>query len=148
MNEIYPRPRNRLMSEINVVPYIDVMLVLLVIFMTTAPLLVQGVSVDLPDANAEPMDKRDLDDPLVVSMRADGATFLNIGIAAEGEGERLLPETLAEQVRKVMAARPDAPVLLRADTRLEYGQVIRLMARLQGAGAASVGLITEPEALR
>jgi len=144
VNEIYVRPRRRLVSEINVVPYIDVMLVLLVIFMTTAPLLLQGVEVDLPDASAAPVDKRDLEDPLIVSMRADGAVYLNIGLGGEDEGEQLFPDTLAEQVRKVLAARPDAPLLLRADASLDYGRVIGLMARLQAAGAKSVGLITEP----
>ncbi len=144
MNEIYARTRRRLMSDINVVPYIDVMLVLLVIFMTTAPLLMQGVDVNLPDASAEPVDRRDLADPVVISMRADGAVFLNIGLGTAEDSEQLFPDTLAEQVRKILAARPEAPVLLRADARLDYGQVIALMARLQQAGAKSVGLITEP----
>ena len=149
MSEFRVQRKRRPMSEINVVPYIDVMLVLLVIFMTTAPLLVQGVDVDLPDATSDPLEQQDLDDPLVVTMTADGSVYLNIGLAPQGEedkGERLFPETLAEQVRKVIAARPDAPLLLRADEALEYGQVINLMGRLQRAGTKSVGLITEPEA--
>ncbi|MAT84198.1 MAG: protein TolR [Gammaproteobacteria bacterium] len=136
--------RRRPMSEINVVPYIDVMLVLLVIFMATAPLLTQGVVVDLPDAPSEPVES-DQEDPLVVSVRSDGAIFVNLGIQnADDEGTRVTIYSLEDQAGKILNARPDVPVFVKADHQLDYGTVIRVMTALQKAGAGSVGLITEP----
>ena len=134
-------------SEINVVPYIDVMLVLLVIFMATAPLLTQGVQVDLPNAPSEPIDD-DEEDPLVISIRADGAIFVNLGIQnADGEGTRVTIYSLADQAERILRARPDVPVYIKADKTLDYGQVITVMTVLQKAGAESVGLITDPPEL-
>ena len=136
--------RRKPMSEINVVPYIDVMLVLLVIFMATAPLLTQGVVVDLPEAPSEPIDNSD-DDPLVVSMRPDGAIFMNLGLQdADDEGTRVTVFSLEEQAGKILRARSDVPVYIKADHSLDYGQVVQLMTVLQKAGAESVGLITDP----
>ncbi len=136
--------RRRPMSEINVVPYIDVMLVLLVIFMVTAPILTQGVLVDLPKAPSEPIAENQ-DDPLVVSMRADGALFMNIGIRRnDTQGTRVTIFSLEEQAGKIIRARPDIVVYIRADHALDYGQVVALMTALQRAGATRVGLITEP----
>ena len=140
--------RRRPMSEINVVPYIDVMLVLLVIFMATAPILMQGVEVDLPQADAEPMPTED-DDPLVISMNGDGQIFLNIGMRRETDkGRRVTIFSLAEEAGKVIRARPDVPVYVRADADLPYGDVIDVMTVLQEAGAVSVGLVTDPADLR
>ena len=131
-------------SEINVVPYIDVMLVLLVIFMATAPLLTQGVLVELPKAPSEPITDTE-DDPLVVSVRADGAIFVNLGIQnADDEGTRVTLYSLEDQVAKIMRARPDVPVYVKADHKLDYGRVVNVMTVLQKAGAESVGLITDP----
>ena len=136
--------RRKPMSEINVVPYIDVMLVLLVIFMATAPLLTQGVVVDLPDAPSEPVENAQ-DDPLVISVRADGAIFVNLGMqSAEDEGTRVTIYSLQDQAGKILGARPDVPVYVKADHQLDYGTVVRVMTVLQNAGAGSVGLITEP----
>ena len=136
--------RRRPMSEINVVPYIDVMLVLLVIFMATAPLLTQGVLVDLPKAPSEPITDA-ADDPLVVSIRQDGAIFVNLGLArAEDEGTRVTLYSLEDQSAKVLRARPDIAVYVKADHRLDYGLVVRVMSVLQKAGATGVGLITDP----
>jgi len=135
------------MAEINVVPYIDVMLVLLVIFMATAPLLTQGVVVDLPEAPSEPIDDQN-EDPLVVSMRADGAIFMNLGIQdAEDEGTRVTVFSLEEQAGKILRARSDVPVYIKADHQLDYGEVVGVMTVLQKAGAESVGLITDPPQL-
>ena len=132
------------MSEINVVPYIDVMLVLLVIFMATAPLLTQGVQVELPKAPSEPI-KEAQEDPLVISMRADGAIFLNLGMSKpEDEGTRVTVYSLEEQAGKVLRARPEVPVYVKADHTLDYGKVVGVMTVLQKAGAESVGLITDP----
>ncbi len=139
--------RRKPMSEINVVPYIDVMLVLLVIFMATAPLLTQGVVVDLPQAPSEPIDDAE-DDPLVVSMRADGAIFMNLGIQdADDEGTRVTVFSLEEQAGKILRSRTDAPVYIKADHKLDYGAVVGVMTVLQKAGAKSVGLITDPPTL-
>ncbi len=136
--------RRKPMSEINVVPYIDVMLVLLVIFMVTAPILTQGVQVDLPKAPSEPVSEHQ-EDPFVVTMRQDGALFVNLGVRkATDTGTRVTIFSLEEQAAKILSARPDAPVYVRADHRLDYGQVVRVMTVLQKAGAKSVGLITDP----
>ncbi len=135
------------MSEINVVPYVDVTFVLLVIFMATAPLLTQGVQVDLPNAPSQPIADNQ-DDPLVISMRADGAIFVNLGIQnADDEGTRVTIYSLADQAEKILSSRPDVPVYVKADKTLEYGQVITIMTVLQKAGAESVGLITDPPEL-
>jgi len=136
--------RRKPMSEINVVPYIDVMLVLLVIFMATAPLLTQGVQVDLPNAPSEPISETE-SDPLVISMRADGALFVNLGIQnADDEDTRVTIYSLSDQAGKILRARPEVPVYVKADQTLEYGEVVRVMTVLQQAGAQSVGLITDP----
>ncbi len=139
--------RRKPMSEINVVPYIDVMLVLLVIFMATAPLLTQGVVVDLPQAPSEPIEDTE-SDPLVVSMRADGAIFMNLGMQdADDEGTRVTVFSLEEQAGKIIRARSDVPVYIKADHALDYGEVVKVMTVLQNAGAESVGLITDPPTL-
>ncbi len=138
---VYRTARRKPMSEINVVPYIDVMLVLLVIFMVTAPLFTQGVEVALPKVDSEPVDQAQLEDPLIVSMKADGAIYVNLG--ASEEGSRVTIDALEHQAGKVIAARSDVAVFLRADHRLDYGRVVEVMTALQRAGAMSVGLITE-----
>lgn len=136
--------RRRSISEINVVPYIDVMLVLLVIFMATAPLFTQGVEVDLPNTDSRPLADED-DDPLVVSVDGDGRIFVNTGLPRPGEqGTRATIFSLADQAEKIIAARPEIPVFVRADENIAYGEVIKVMTVLQRAGAVSVGLITDP----
>ena len=138
------RRGRRMMSDINVTPFVDVMLVLLVIFMATAPLLTQGVRVDLPNAPSEPI-ADDEEDPLVISIRADGAIFVNLGIEnADDEGTRVTIYSLADQAEKILRARPEVPVYIKGDKTLDYGQVITVMTVLQKAGAESVGLITDP----
>ncbi len=134
------RPRKRPMSEINVVPYIDVMLVMLVIFMITAPLLNQGVDVDLPQADAEPM-SGEQQDPLVLTVDAEGRYFLNIG----GDPEQSIDaDTLMERTAVVLRNRPKVTVLVRGDASVDYGLVVAAMSLLQQAGASKVGLVTEP----
>lgn len=135
--------RRKPMSEINVVPYIDVMLVLLVIFMVTAPLTTQGVKVDLPSADSEPLTNEE--DPLVVTINANGEIFVNTGMPRPGaEGTRATIFSLLDQAEKILEVRPDLPVYVRGDTGVPYGEVVRVMSVLQRAGAASVGLITDP----
>ncbi|MFQ5470414.1 MAG: protein TolR [Gammaproteobacteria bacterium] len=137
--------RRRPMSEINVVPYIDVMLVLLVIFMITAPLLSQGVKVELPQAAAEPI-QADQQEPLVVTVDVDGNYFLNIG---EDQDEGIDHETLVQRVAAVLRHQPGTNVLVRGDKDVNYGKVVTAMALLQNAGAPSVGLLTDaPESVR
>jgi biopolymer transport protein TolR len=134
------RIRKRPMSEINVVPYIDVMLVMLVIFMITAPLLNQGVDVELPQADAEPMDEQQ-QDPLVLTVDAAGRYFLNVGGDPEQEIDA---DTLVLRAAAVLRQRPKVAVLVRGDSGVEYGVVVAAMSLLQQAGAAKVGLVTEP----
>jgi biopolymer transport protein TolR len=130
----YRAHRKKLMSEINVVPYIDVMLVLLVIFMITAPLLTQGVKVDLPQAAAKVVDSA-RQETLVVTVDREGRYYL--------DDRRLGPEELEKRVAAALRANPRIPVLVRGDQRADYGQVVRAMTLLQNAGASSVGLLTE-----
>ena len=133
------RQRRRPMSEINVVPYIDVMLVLLIIFMITAPLLTQGVNVELPQADSAPL-PTEADDPVVVSVNRDGAFFIDIG---EGKNEPLDNETLVARVAAVIKYKPKTPILVRGDRNVDYGRVVEAMVLIQTAGVPSVGLITE-----
>lgn len=128
------------MSEINVVPYIDVMLVMLVIFMITAPLLNQGVDVELPQADAEPMDEQQ-QDPLVLTVDGEGRYFLNVGGDPE---EEIDAETLVMRTAAVLRQRPKTAVLVRGDASVDYGEVVAAMTLLQQAGAEKVGLVTEP----
>ena len=127
------------MSEINVVPYIDVMLVLLVIFMITAPLLTQGVRVDLPQAEAEPLDVES-QEPLVVTIDSDANYYVNYG---ENQDSPVEPQVLAARVSALLRHRPGVSVVVRGDENVPYGDVVLLMTILQRAGAPSVGLMTE-----
>ena len=138
--QCHTRQRRRPMAEINVVPYIDVMLVLLVIFMVTAPLLTPGVQVELPSAEAEPLQQNE-PLPVEVTVDARGRYYLNVGARP---GEPLAAEVLKAQVRKVLRRRPGTPVYVRGDRNAVYQSVIDAMVLLQQAGVGSVGLITEP----
>jgi biopolymer transport protein TolR len=128
------------MAEINVVPYIDVMLVMLVIFMVTAPLLTQGVDVELPEASATTL-APDQQEPLVVSVAADGSMYLNIG---DDPNAAIDGETLIERVSAVLRHRQDRNVMVRGDHAADYGSVVAAMVLLQQAGVPAVGLVTEP----
>ena len=134
--------RRRMLAEINVVPYIDVMLVLLVIFMVTAPMLMQGVEVNLPDAAAAPVKDQDAE-PLIVSINDRGELFLNLGA---NEKQVLELATVRQRVAAVLRRTPDKPVLVWGDEQVPYGQVVTVMTALQEAGAPSVGLVTESPA--
>lgn len=136
------RQRRRLMAEINVVPLIDVMLVLLIVFMITAPLITQGVKVDLPQADAEIVDDND-ELTLVVSIDAAGLYYISLGEVSE-EPVAVPLETIGENVSRIMNQNPGVPVFLEADTAVNYGLVMSLMATLEDAGASSVRLITQP----
>lgn len=134
------RIRKRPMAEINVVPYIDVMLVLLVIFMITAPLLSQGVKVDLPQTPSEPLPPSE-DEPVVVSINEEGEVFINFG---DDQDKPISPQTLVNRVGALLRQRPDLAVYVKGDSNVPYGDVVETMALLQGAGVSGVGLMTEP----
>lgn len=131
--------RKRLVAEINVVPYIDVVLVLLIVFMITAPLLTQGVKVDLPQASSSPIDKNE--EPLIVSIKRDGSLYINLG---KDDKKAVSIEVIQQQVVNVLQTKPQTPILVWGDRSVDYGKVVTLMTQLQAAGADSVGLVTEP----
>ncbi len=137
------RGRRRPMAEINVVPYIDVMLVLLVIFMVTAPLLYQGVDIDLPEATAEPIAADD-QEPLIVEVDREGRFYLSVGGQADDEPVAL--DEVVANVARVMATTPETPVFVRGDGAVSYARVVEVMAALQRAGVPRVGLMTQPPA--
>ena len=132
----------RLMAEINVVPYIDVMLVLLIIFMITAPLLTQGITVDLPNAAAEPLDPEFLRDnePLVLSIDEEGLFYLNVG---DDEQSPVDAQTVVITTAAVLRRNVETPVLVKADQAVSYGRVVNGMVLLQQAGASAVGFLTD-----
>jgi biopolymer transport protein TolR len=132
------------MGEINVVPYIDVMLVLLVIFMITAPLLKEGVKVDLPDAGAQPIDPAFLakHEPLILTIDARGRLYINIG---RNPDQPATPAVVSARTAAVLRRDPQTPVLVKADTTVPYGMVVRAMVLMQRAGATKLGFLTDPE---
>ncbi|HEY9037102.1 MAG TPA: protein TolR [Pseudomonadales bacterium] len=133
------RQKVRPMAEINVVPYIDVMLVLLVIFMVTAPMLMQGVEVELPKAASKPLPNKDIE-PLIVSVRPDGTYYINLGL----EPDKAQPlDRVQAQVRAVIKNKPETPVLVWGDHKASYGLVVTLMSALEEAGVPDVGLVTD-----
>ncbi|QEI11651.1 protein TolR [Cellvibrio japonicus] len=132
--------KKKLKAEINVVPLIDVMLVLLIVFMIAAPMMNQGIKVELPKAAADPVETKE-DEPITVSIKKDGTFYIGVG----GDPEK--PRPLAEiksLVSKILAEKPNTPVFVQGDKSVEYGAVVALMGELKMAGAPSVGLITEP----
>ncbi|MDE2449613.1 MAG: protein TolR [Gammaproteobacteria bacterium] len=129
------------MGEINVVPYIDVMLVLLIIFMITAPLLTQGVKVNLPKAHAEPLPTNQAKDPVVLSVDEQGRLFLNI---ASDPRTALDPDVVQAQVTDAISKDPERAVVVKADKSVSYGVVMQAMVLLQHAGASKVGMATDP----
>ena len=136
-----PMQKRKLIAEINVVPYIDVMLVLLIIFMVTAPLLTQGIKVDLPKAGAEPIRDVPNQPPLVVSIDAVGNLYINVG---DDEDKPLSGNEIVARTGAVLRNRPQTPVLVKADRAVEYGFVVGAMVLLQRAGADNVGFVTDP----
>lgn len=140
MSGFGPPIKKKLKAEINVVPLIDVMLVLLIVFMIAAPMMTQGIKVELPQAASEPVESKE-DDPITVSVKADGTYYIDLG------GDTEAPRPLAEIksiVSKVLKEKPNTPVFVQGDRKVDYGVVVNLMGELKQAGAPSVGLITEP----
>ena len=133
--------KRKLMGEINVVPYIDAMLVLLVVFMVTAPLLTQGIEVDLPKANAEPIESVPNHDPLVISVDAGGNLYINAG---DDEDQPSSGKKIVALVSTVLEKKPETPLYVKADRAVPYGNVVGAMVLLQEAGASNIGFITDP----
>ncbi|MBK7301611.1 MAG: protein TolR [Moraxellaceae bacterium] len=136
----FQRPRQKLMAEMNVVPYIDVMLVLLVIFMITAPMLTQGLKVELPKVDSEAM-QVDSQEPIVITIKADGSYWLK---QDKNDSSPVLLEQLTESLLVHQQKNPELQVLINGDTQVPYGEVVKLMASLQKAQILRVGLLTEP----
>jgi biopolymer transport protein TolR len=132
--------KRKLMGEINVVPYIDVMLVLLIIFMITAPLLTQGIKVDLPKAAAEPITVQQNEPPLVLSIDAHGRLYLNIGANPK---QPIDDETTLIRATAALRRAPERTVLVNGDQSVSYGRVVQAMVILQQAGARKIGFQTE-----
>ncbi|MBE0402984.1 Tol biopolymer transport system, TolR protein [Halomonas citrativorans] len=131
--------KSKPMGEINVVPFIDVMLVLLVIFMITAPMLTQGVQVDLPQVSSEPIDTQD-SDPIIISVDREGGYFITLG----EDSTAVSLEQISERVSAILQRRPGTPVMVRGDQGVQYGQIVLLMSTLQRSGVENVGLLSEP----
>ena len=136
-----PLQKRKLMGEINVVPYIDVMLVLLVIFMVTAPLLTRGIEVELPKANASPIESIPDHEPLVLSVDADGNFYINAG---DDEDKPSSGQKITTIVGVVLGEKPETPVFVKADRAVAYGHVVGAMVVLQQAGARNIGFVTDP----
>lgn len=140
MSGFGPPIRKKLKAEINVVPLIDVMLVLLIVFMIAAPMMNQGIKVELPKAASDPVESKE-DDPITVSVKKDGTFYIEVG--GDPEAPRPLTE-IKSIVSKILAEKPNTPVFVQGDRSVEYGAIVALMGELKTAGAPSVGLITEP----
>ena len=134
------RKRLKLKNEINVVPYIDVMLVLLIIFMVTAPLLNLGVDIELPQSDAKPLEQQK-DEPVMVDVTADGRLFLTL---RDAEPEEIEAGVLEAKVRAFVGQNPTTPVFIRADATVDYGTVYQAMTVLQQAGVPRVGMVSQP----
>ena len=126
---------SQLMSDINVTPFVDVMLVLLIIFMVTAPMMMQGVDVSLPEATAEPLESEK--EHLIITIDNNHQVFINdFQVTVDGLGEKL---------KKILEGRSDREVFLKADKDISYGTVVQVMAEVKGAGVEKLGMVTEPE---
>jgi biopolymer transport protein TolR len=123
-----------LMSDINVTPFVDVMLVLLIIFMVTAPMMMQGVDVSLPEATAEPLESEK--EHLIITIDTKNQIFIN--------DFQVTIDFLGEKLKKIMEGRSDREVFLKADKDISYGTVVQVMAEVKGAGVEKLGMVTEP----
>ena len=134
--------RRKPMGEINVVPYIDVTLVLLIIFMITTPMLQTGVEVDLPQAESAMVEQKEGEPPIVISIKEQGEYYIN----TDGQNDELIaPEEINGRVAAVLSNKPGTQVLISADKGVDYGTVVTVMAALKNAGVPTVGLMTKPE---
>jgi biopolymer transport protein TolR len=126
---------DRFMSDINVTPFVDVMLVLLIIFMVTAPMMMQGVDVDLPEVSNEPLSAEE--DPLIVSITTDGEVFIS--------DYPVSVDALGDKLQKILEGRESREVFMNADKTVPYGVVVRVMSEVKAAGIEKLGMVTDPE---
>lgn len=138
------RKKRKPVAEINVVPYIDVMLVLLIVFMVTAPLLTQGLRVELPQASSEPLDLDENAESLVIEITADNEYFISLGVTSQEEQTPVTLELIGQQVTSIMQANPTIQIFVEGDARASYGPFISLMEALRVAGVDSPNLVTKP----
>jgi biopolymer transport protein TolR len=138
------RKRRKPMSDINVVPYIDVMLVLLIVFMVTAPLLTQGIRVDLPEASSEPLEIDENAESLVIELTADNEFFISLGVTAQDEQTPVELGLIGQQVARIVEVNPTIQIFVEGDSRASYGPFISLMEELRRAGINSPNLVTKP----
>ena len=131
--------KRKLVAEINVIPYVDVTFVLLVVFMVTAPLLMQGVQVNLPAVDSAPIKSND-NDPFIVSIKNDGSYWID----QRGENLNKNLNEIKQIIEKILSQSPEKQILIWGDEKVDYGSVVLLMSELQKVGATSVGLITDP----
>ena len=131
--------KRKLVAEINVIPYVDVTFVLLVVFMVTAPLLMQGVQVNLPAVDSAPIKSND-NDPFIVSIKNDGSYWID----QRGENQNKNLNEIKQIIEKILSQNPEKQILVWGDEKVDYGSVVLLMSELQKVGAMSVGLITDP----
>ena len=131
--------KRKLVAEINVIPYVDVTFVLLVVFMVTAPLLMQGVQVNLPAVDSAPIKSND-NDPFIVSIKNDGSYWID----HRGENQNKNLNEIKQIIEKILSQSPEKQILIWGDEKVDYGSVVLLMSELQKVGATSVGLITDP----
>ncbi len=145
MSGFGPKVKKNLKAEINVVPFIDVMLVLLIVFMIAAPMMTQGIKVELPKSASEPIENKD-DEPITVSVKKDGGFYIEYGGGGnKDDAERARPlHEIKDIVSKVLSAKPNTLVFVQGDRSVTYGVIVELMGELKSAGAPSVGLITDP----
>ena len=138
-NSPFQRKRRHLLAEMNVVPYIDVMLVLLVIFMVTAPMLTQGIKVELPEIATDSINL-DSEEPVIVSVKPDGSYWLKQG---SKDDKKMALADLTQSLLAIQQAQPKLQILLNGDKKVPYGEVVKLMASLQQANILRIGLLTE-----
>lgn len=145
MSGFGPKVKKNLKAEINVVPFIDVMLVLLIVFMIAAPMMTQGIKVELPKSASEPIENKD-EEPITVSVKKDGGFYIEYGGGgSKDDAERARPlHEIKDIVSKVLSAKPNTLVFVQGDRSVTYGVIVELMGELKSAGAPSVGLITDP----
>jgi biopolymer transport protein TolR len=137
--------RRKPMAEINVVPYIDVTLVLLIIFMITTPMLQTGVEVNLPETESTSESQNKGEPPIIISIKSDGSYYIDLNNDGnEDKKDEVKAEEINEKIQLAIAGKKDPEVSIRADNAVDYGAVVKVMASLKAAGIEKVGLVTKP----
>jgi biopolymer transport protein TolR len=132
--------KRRYLTEINVIPYVDVMLVLLVIFMVTAPFMIRGIDINLPEVNSQPIDKANLEN-ITISINAEGKFYLDLDSL---KGKAFLINELKQEIQKILKNNSSLEIYIRADKNVMFGEVAKLMSLLQDLKPDAINFITEP----